>query len=223
MIINSVTHYLAIDVGNVLVHINFKPFVEALSKSLNITIEDAEYFMNRTCKLHDMGLTCMEDELKDHFHIKSQPTMKELLTIWNGSISTNYTVYNELCRWIREKNLQVALLSNVGLEHTKVMENILLLDNIPNLIRHFSCQVGARKPNFLYYQSFLHLHPEFRGCAYVDDLQENLDTGAKFGFRTYRFALDKLTPYSLDMNDAVAKLEPFIFSTEFRIENCRWY
>jgi FMN phosphatase YigB (HAD superfamily) len=216
-------NYVALDVGNVLVHINFKPFVEALSKSLNITVEDAEYFMNRTCKLHDMGLTCMEDELKDHFHIKSQPTMKELLAIWNKSISTNYTVHDKLIKWVTEKDLRVALLSNVGLEHTKVMEEILGLDNIPNLIRHFSCQVGSRKPNLLYYQSFLHLHPEFQGCAYVDDLQENLDTGAKFGFRTYHFALDQLPSHGINIRNAVSDLEFFIFEAKPKVKNSRWH
>lgn len=216
-------NYVALDVGNVLVHINFKPFVEALSKSLNITVEDAEYFMNRTCKLHDMGLTCMEDELKDHFHIKSQPTMKELLDIWNKSISTNYNVRDKIAEWAQEKNLRIALLSNVGLEHAKVMEKILGLDYIPNLIRHFSCQVGARKPNFLYYQSFLHLHPEFRGCAYIDNLQENLDVGAKFGFRTYLFALDKIPSNIVDERAAVQNLESFIFDAKYDEKNCRWH
>lgn len=216
-------NFVALDIGNVLVHVNFKPFVEALSKSLNITVEDAEYFMNRTCKLHDMGLTCMEDELKDHFHIKSQPTLKELLIIWNNSISTNFTIYNKLLTWVLEKDLQVALLSNVGLEHAKVMEEILGLNNIPNLIRHFSCQVGARKPNVLYYQSFLHLHPEFHGCAYIDDLQENLDIGVKFGFRTYRFALDQLPSNDIDVKDAVLSLENFIFTTECYEKNSRWH
>lgn len=184
-------NYVALDVGNVLVHVDFVPFVEALSRQLNITVEDANYFMSRTCRLHDLGLTCMEDELKNHFQIKSQVILKELLGLWNGSIWCNPQMQRKMCEWSSQKNVKIALLSNVGLEHVKVMEQILSLDKIPNLVRYFSCQVGARKPTSLYYQSFLQLHPEWTGCLYLDDLQENLDASVQFGFRPFHFALDK--------------------------------
>jgi FMN phosphatase YigB (HAD superfamily) len=197
--------YCCLDVGNVLIDVNFNPFTEALSRQLNITMEDAHYFMNRTCKLHDMGLTCMADELKDHFHIKSQPIIESLLITWNQTISENYSMTDKLVEWITEKDVCIALLSNVGLEHAKIMTKIFP-SNHPSLIKHFSCQVGARKPNFVYYQSFLQMHPEFKGCAYVDDLQENLDAGAKFGFRTYRFDL------SSPEHCNVKELETFILA-----------
>lgn len=63
-------NYVCLDVGNVLVHVDFQIFIRDLSKQLNITLEEAEYFMNRTHALHDMGLTKMADELRDHFKIK---------------------------------------------------------------------------------------------------------------------------------------------------------
>ena len=59
--------YVAFDVGNVLVHSDFNPFLRQLSKSLNLTLEEATYFMNRTQTLHDLGCTHMADELRDHF------------------------------------------------------------------------------------------------------------------------------------------------------------
>jgi hypothetical protein len=34
-------------------------------------------------------------------------------------------------------------------------------------------------------------NPEFKGCLYIDDLQENLDTSKQFGFKTFRLALDE--------------------------------
>ena len=60
-------NYCCLDIGNVLVDVKFKEFLENLSRTLNITVEDAQYFMNRSQKLHDLGLTIMKDELKDHF------------------------------------------------------------------------------------------------------------------------------------------------------------
>jgi hypothetical protein len=34
-------------------------------------------------------------------------------------------------------------------------------------------------------------HPEFYGCAYLDDLSENLKAGEEFGFRPFHFSLEK--------------------------------
>lgn len=185
--------YLCLDVGNVLVHVDFSPFLRAVSSRLNITLEDAQYFMTRTCKLHDLGLTCMEDELKNHFQIKSQVILQELLGTWNTTISRNEHMFDKVVEWSTEKQVKIALLSNVGLEHVKVMEQLLSLDKHPEIVKYFSCRVGARKPSSLYYQSFLQLYPEWTGAVYVDDLQENLDASMQFGFRPYHFSLEDST------------------------------
>ena len=85
----------------------------------------------------------------------------------------------------------MALLSNIGTEHAALMEHSLNVGTFfSGAIKHFSCFVGARKPTALFYQSFLLEHPEFYSCLYIDDLQENLDVGKRFGFQTYRFSLD---------------------------------
>ena len=116
-------------------------------------------------------------------------------------------------------NTQVALLSNVGLEHAIVMEKILdhhhLHSNkfFSKCVKHLSCQVGARKPTKLYYQSFLQQHPEFEGAAYLDDLQENLDMGKEFGFRPYFFSLEKEQRLTLAK---LKDIESFILHTDRR-------
>ena len=186
--------HAAMDIGNVLVHSDFNSFLKQLSKSLNITIEEATYFMNRTQKLHDLGCTKMADELRDHFHIRSPVVIDEIIASWNDIIKPNYYLLQRLSDMMATKDLQIALLSNIGLEHAVTTGQALNVGGFfDKCIKHFSCYVGARKPTVIYYQSFLQLHPEWQGCVYVDDLQENLDASKQFGFRPFRFALDEAT------------------------------
>jgi FMN phosphatase YigB (HAD superfamily) len=90
-----------------------------------------------------------------------------------------------------EEGLEIALLSNIGFEHAKLVHKLLSYDECGFFFnhKHFSCEVGARKPTKLFYQSFLMQHPEFQGCLYVDDLQENLDAADELGFRIRKFSL----------------------------------
>jgi FMN phosphatase YigB (HAD superfamily) len=210
--------YVALDVGNVLVHVDFQTFIRALSKQLNISLEDAEYFMNRTHSLHDMGLTKMSDELRDHFKIHSPVIMEELLKSWNAVITANHSMVSKMVDLMNDKELKVALLSNVGLEHAVKMSQILSFDDFFNrCTHHLSCQVGARKPSKLYYQSFLLQHPEFHGCAYLDDLQENIDMAATFGFRAQRFSLQEHVP----LDRYLHRIERFILENDDN--NSRWH
>jgi FMN phosphatase YigB (HAD superfamily) len=186
--------YAAFDVGNVLVHADFAPFLDKLSVSLNITLDEALYFMNRNQKLHDLGLIKMADELHDHFKIKSPITIKQLVSDWNYVIQPAHYMVNVLRKLMDEHGVKIALLSNVGLEHAERMNVILSHDNfVDDTVKFFSCQVGARKPTMLYYHTFLQLYPEFTGCPYIDDLQENLDMGSQFGFQPFRLALNEIT------------------------------
>ena len=186
--------YAAFDVGNVLFNVNFPGFINKMSKTLNISVEDATYFMNRSQKLHDLGLTIMKDELIDHLHIKSSVLREELIQDWNHCITPADWLLERVDKLCTTHDIQIALLSNVGLEHAVRMREMLSpYQFFQNGITHFSCEVGARKPNIIYYQSFLQLHPEFQGCPYFDDLKENLQVGAAFGFKTYRLSLEEIT------------------------------
>lgn len=184
---------VCLDIGNVLCRVDFTNFLRHLSKSLNITIEDGMYFLNRSQKLHDLGLTVMKDELKDHFKIKSPVIVEEILAAWNESITADTDVLDFFNELIESKDIEVALLSNIGLEHAELMKSILNHGRFyDSSVKHFSCFVGARKPSLVYYQSFLQQYPQFQGALYIDDLQENLDSSKKFGFETYRLSLDEV-------------------------------
>jgi FMN phosphatase YigB (HAD superfamily) len=219
--------YVAFDIGNVLVHSTFPDFLKKLSRELNITLEEAEYFMNRTQKLHDLGCTKMGDELRDHFKIRSQVIIEDLIKSWKDIIKPDWYILEKLDRLIKEQHLQVALVSNIGLEHAEQIGGLLgraySLTNggfydtaFGGAIKHFSCFVGARKPSLLYYQSFLQLYPEFKGCVYVDDLQENLDASKQFGFQTYHFSLEELGDNYSEPRylEGVKALEDFILQAK---------
>lgn len=182
--------FLAIDLGNVVCNVSFDSFISKLSKTINVSVDDVNYFLNRTQRLHDMGLTVISDELRDHFKIKSSGIIDDLMVEWNKTVSTNTHMVSVLRELIHEDNVKVALLSNIGFEHAAVMPELLTKDVYGHSIKFFSCHVGARKPSHLYYKTFLDIYPEFKGCLYLDDRLENIETGANFGFNVRHFALD---------------------------------
>lgn len=183
--------YICLDIGNVLCSVASEPFLEIISETFNITFAEGARFLKRFQQIHDLGYTTMEDELKDKFGVKSPVTIKKIVDAWNDSVTPNMHIIDKLNGLRSKHNLQVALLSNIGVEHAAMMEEKLSYEGLfPGAIKHFSCFVGARKPSMIYYQSFLIQHPEFKRCLYVDDLKENLEASEPFGFKTYHFTLE---------------------------------
>lgn len=184
--------YICLDIGSVLCSVNMSPFLDNLSATFNITVPEAHRFLKRFQQIHDLGYTTMEDELKDKFFVKSSVTIQRLVDAWDDAVVPCIPILDKLNHLRQQHGLQVALLSNIGTEHARMMENKLSHNGFfPGVIKHFSCEVGARKPSLIYYQSFLLQHPEFKGSLYVDDLQENLDASKAFGFKTFRLSLEE--------------------------------
>lgn len=186
---------LALDIGNVICHVDFDKILNVLSKSLNISKAEALYFLNRTQKLHDLGLTNLSDELHDHFNIKSEIIIADILSEWNKSIQIDNDVIREIERLRDKLDLEIALVSNIGIEHAEHIRKNLSLGNT---IQFFSCEVGARKPSYLYYKTFLDMYPQFNGAIYLDDLDVNLEIGRKFGLNALKFALSDYKRNPLD-------------------------
>ena len=158
--------YICLDIGNVLCKVNAQPFVELVSETFNTTLPEATRFLKRFQQIHDLGYTTMEDELKDHFAAKSPALIKKLVQAWNDSVVPDDFIIRQLNDMRDNDKLQVALLSNIGVEHAEMMKNKLAEGGFfPGAIKHFSCFVGARKPSSIYYQSFLLQYPEFKGVV----------------------------------------------------------
>lgn len=182
--------FLAVDLGNVICEVNFDSFLKELSRSLNVSMDDVNYFLNRTQKLHDLGLTVISDELRDHFKIKSPAIIEKLMEEWSNTVTANASMISFLTELIHSDNVKIALLSNIGVEHAALMQKLLTKDVYDYSIKFFSCEVGARKPSMLYYKTFLDMHPEFKGALYLDDRIDNIESGNKFGFNSFHFVLD---------------------------------
>lgn len=211
------TKYCCLDIGNVLVKVSFQSFLRKLSASLNISLEDCQFFLNHTQKLHDLGYTRMSDDLHDHFKIRSPVIVDDLVEEWKTVISNADYMLDFFNKLKKQHDLKIALLSNVGWDHAGFIDQLLNHDGFLNeVIKFFSCEIGARKPSLIYFQSFLQLHPEFQGAVYIDDLQENLNMGKQFGFKTYHFALDQIIGDNFDETiyaRTLDKMEAFILGS----------
>ncbi len=197
--------HICFDIGNVLCNVDFSFFIKKLSKSINISIEDVNYFLDRTQKLHDLGLTDIRSELSDHLKIKSSPIVDDLIVEWNKTVTAHTFMISTLNDLIKN-NIKIALLSNIGTEHAALMRNILTPDIYDNSIKFFSCFLGARKPTHLYYKTFLDMYSNFRGSIYLDDRAENVEAGREFGFKSQHFALDSFGSMS-ELSDRVAQIK----------------
>jgi FMN phosphatase YigB (HAD superfamily) len=183
--------HVATDIGSVLCKVDFTDFLNQLSETTNCTVEEATYFLHRSQKMQDLGITTMEEDLKTHFKINSNTVSQRLLSSWMTSIQPDYTVLEMYSRLVDLYGVKFALLSNMGIEHSTQINRLLdYNDFFAKCVPHFSCQVGARKPTSIFFQSFLMDHPEFKECLYVDDLIDNLATAKKYGFQGYHFSID---------------------------------
>lgn len=188
-------NYLVLDIGNVLVNQDIEPFVQAVSRQMNLSKSEVTAFVNRIQKKQDLGLATVSDELVTHFDIKSEYIISDLMDSWYEVVQPNKAALDFFSTLMKEWNVKVALLSNVGEEHRKHFDKIMSGNLVYDAsIHHFSCKVGARKPTGLYYKLFLQDHPEFKGCMYLDDLLENLVSGHREGFQTMHWDLS-LVPW----------------------------
>jgi FMN phosphatase YigB (HAD superfamily) len=211
--------FIAVDIGNVLCTVNAQPFLENLSETFNITIQEAQYFLKRFQRIHDLGHTTMEDELREKFNVKSKIIINKMVQSWNNSIMPYVPILNKFNELKSKYDLQVALLSNIGIEHAEMMEEKLKHNGFfSDAIKHFSCDVGIRKPSSIFYQSFILQYPKFKGCLYVDDLEDNLIAGAKFEFKPFKFDLDE----TLSVSEKILEIEKIIIEEPI-IKNSRWH
>ena len=205
---------IALDIGNVLVNLDMTPFVDALSKQFNISNLEASEFVRGVQRLQDLGLTTVTHELRHQFNIRSEVILKQLVKDWDSIVVPNEQSIYGIERLIRKYKLDVAILSNLGPEHIQKFNYSVLGANKliwEKSIKHFSCEVGLRKPTRIYYHMFLEEHPQFKGAIYLDDLDENLNAGAALGFKTFQYDLSRM--YRSQIDEELARLDEFINKT----------
>lgn len=185
--------HAAFDIGNVLCEVDFSKFTKELSYMISSNTKSDEFLENIQC-LQDIGFLTLRQALRQHLHIKNETAIDTAIQAWNASVIPNEMMLRFLEN-IKSEGVKVALLSNIGTDHSEYLQKIcpeLFKDNV----EHLSCEVGARKPSKAYFQSFLTDHDDFTGAIYLDDREENLKAGRKYRFKTIKFCLDEILTYS---------------------------
>lgn len=197
------------DIGNVLVDVKLEKFIECVDILISHWTYQPKYsaftFLEKLQPLQDVGITNLQKALLDY--LPQNYDYEELLEAWHSTVSINPKMLSFVRSSINSKGIIVALLSNIGEDHAKWWR-APRLPEFQNSIEHFSCEVGARKPSKLYFQSFLQEYPEFKNALYLDDRPENLAVGAQFGLRPYHFELDKFNTLSeVEQNQELDKIK----------------
>lgn len=204
--------HLAIDIGQVICHLDFTKFNSKLAEYAEISEKDAYDFLLKSQKAHDLGFSVLEKDLADKIYglnLKPEQVI-DIVKEWHDTIRPNAIVMT----WLEEllaDNTEIALVSNIGIEHAEAMKTLLApIYNHPKVIKFFSCFVGARKPTYVYFQTFLNMYPQFQNCVYVDDNADNIESGKLFNFKTVQFDLSKIADDN-ELASEIARIEDKIY------------
>lgn len=175
--------YIALDLGDVLLDLDWNKFYWSFSTEVGEKVRD---LLIDNCRADFCGITRMSSIFRKEF--EKEGLAPHIVNQWNNIIKPNEKMM-EFVKSLKPYT-KIAYLSNMGFDHLEVLKI-----NYPELIKladvtHMSCEVGACKPTKLYYQSFLHDNPEYSGCVYLDDRQENLIAGSKYKFKSIHFDLN---------------------------------
>lgn len=186
--------YVAFDIGNVLCHFDIIKFTKFLTDELLITEREAYFFLERLQKHQDIGVTSVASELEFHYKVHGEQ-LQTIVDCWNSTVTPNHSMMNFLEN-LRSEGVKVALLSNMGPEHITHLRGTVP-EMFKDTIQHISCEVGARKPTKLFFQSFILDNSAFEGCVYIDDIEENLRAGKKYSFTVFGFNLEEHVKLSM--------------------------
>ena len=111
---------------------------------------------------------------------------------------------------LHKRGHKISILSNIGIDHKE-----FLLKEVPELKEyhlHLSCDVGAMKPQKIYYQSFLKDRPDRFMLSYIptkpffffDDRQENIDAAVNTDYNLFIGQKFDLSNYLTDEDAGIA-------------------
>jgi len=220
-------NYLALDIGNVICDVDLNPFFSYMNQfDSKLSTEEAFIVCEEMQPRLDLALSSIDSELERiclHHNRSRDKHHKELKQLWLNSIKPVPQI-NEILNELILDGVKIALLSNIGMDHATVVRNILPIDNC---LQHFSCEVGARKPSKLYFQSFELDYPQFwngyirsysedmtsyypQKPLYIDDRRENLFAAENY-FHTQYFSIKDYTDYDL----AASKLKELLLHNHY--------
>lgn len=187
---------IAFDIGNVLCYVDIDGFNKNIvDGDFNIFIrpEAVNNFLLTVQSSHDLGLHNIQQSFKYIFSFLSKYQLEQIENHWLDTIKLS-TSMETLIQELLDDNWEVALLSNIGFDHAeKIRKQFPVLNKC---IQHFSCEVGARKPTKLFFQSFQLQHNWPKSTLFFDDRQDNIKAANQF-FTGVKFDIEKF-PSDID-------------------------
>lgn len=194
---------VAFDLGNVLFDIDMNPLYKAMY-NYGLSTADVDIFLERNFYLDFNGTLhirqAIQMELERSLNLRNSDLrerlvyegLAEVVNSWNKCITLNEQMSNFVAN-LKSEGVKIAILSNIGKEHAE-----FALSKYPDFfkmidVKHFSYEVGASKPQKLFFQSFLLDYNEYSGCVFLDDRRENVLSAGKFRFDAVHFDLKELT------------------------------
>lgn len=178
------------DLGNVLCRVNFTEFLNFVVEQDIVKDQETAYeFLSGIQHPQDLGLYNIRQGFYRFYPHISKQILHELHDIWDRVVEPSDTMIG-LLDDLLSNNFEIALLSNIGFDHSSVLRN--KCDIFKKCHQHFSCEVGARKPSKLFYQSFYLQYGWDKSVFFFDDLQENLAgangylTGVLFDLKNFK-------------------------------------
>jgi len=200
--------YVAFDMCNVLVNVDMKLFYSfLLENNIFKTSEEINVYLKYMLGHADIGMYDAKTAFSYLLYLKKKPIdlLNEIMFLWKGCLSQVPEITDLLIRLKNKHKIKIALLSNISAEHADIFRNYF--DPIFNdCFQHFSCEVGAKKPSKIYFQSFIKEQPGFNGAVFFDDVEENVVAAQKYGFKAIQFELNTYASFE----DAAANLESLI-------------
>lgn len=185
---------VALDIGNVLIDVDLDVFIRKIYQLPVKFRYSPKYFLENLQHFQDLGLVNLDRALRDwtDFGIHQQ----QAINFWLETVQVN----DQMKDWawdLAQSGVEIAYLSNIGPDHLDWWKK----QGYPPGVEHYSCEVGARKPTKIYFQSFLQERPDFRSHWYIDDLSANLAMGEKLGFKTLHFSLEENKKLPLEQQE----------------------
>lgn len=170
---------VAFDIGNVLFRFDLSPLLDLLiGLEIVSDTEAAHEFMGGSFQhSQELGLYTIKQSFYQFRPDLSDNVLQEIHDRWMETFTPSLPMIDLVEELIR-RDYKVALLSNIGPDHAMFVRDSCKI--FEKCIQHFSCDVGARKPTRLFFQSFLIHYGWNNNVKYFDDKQDNITIGSEY-------------------------------------------
>jgi epoxide hydrolase-like predicted phosphatase len=173
------------DIGNVLVHLRFDRVYSRIREKTALELHQIAERMANDPNYYEHESGRMTSE--EFFRLQAQAleysgTMEELIACWRDHFLEPMHSTLEVARALKQRGLQLAIISNINPVHEEVMENFEFIGLFP--VRVYSHLVGVMKPNpAIYHHAAARLKLVPESTVFIDDKPENIAAARALGWQ----------------------------------------